>query len=246
MNEWQKRVIEESNELLEKISKLNSYLNNPQNFENGESKLLLKDQKSFMIDYSILLLKRIKGFSSKIEKRISEVSESDGVSKPSIPLTKYISSKIVNAKPMNRASYNDYRGWKVPSDEDPEDDGYLVVYPDGHKSWCPKKQFEDCNRPCDGMTFGHAIEALRKGLKIARKSWNEKGMFVFKQVPSEVSKDIVPRMTSLPDSVKEEFIKRDQGPSYMNQIAIVKSDGTVDSWIASSSDTFADDWEIIE
>ena len=70
-------------------------------------------------------------------------------------------------------------------------------------------------------------------------------MFVFKQVPTKIDAGIVPRMTSLPESVKEEFIKRDQGPNYCNQMAIVKADGSVDSWIASSSDTFAEDWHIV-
>ena len=92
------------------------------------------------------------------------------------------------------------------------------------------------------LTFGEAIEALRAGKKVARKGWNGKGMFVFKQVPSPISKDIVPKMTSLPQSVKDEFIRRDQGPNYVNQLALVQPDGRVDSWVASSSDIFAEDW----
>tara|TARA_R110002020_G_scaffold457122_2_gene673931 strand:+ start:1830 stop:2120 length:291 start_codon:yes stop_codon:yes gene_type:complete len=95
------------------------------------------------------------------------------------------------------------------------------------------------------MNFGEAIEALKQGKMISRKGWNGSGMFVFKQVPSPIKAEIVPNMTSLPQEVKDEFLKRKQGPNYQNQMAIVKADGTVDSWVASSSDTFAEDWEIV-
>lgn len=64
----------------------------------------------------------------------------------------YIGTKIINAEPMNRQAYNDLRGWVVPADENPTDDGYLVEYRDGgapnvpgfkgYVSWSPKVQFE--------------------------------------------------------------------------------------------------------
>lgn len=54
---------------------------------------------------------------------------------------------------MNRADYNDYRGWVLPDDELGTDEGYLVEYLDGGKSnhpdhkgyisWSPKEQFEN-------------------------------------------------------------------------------------------------------
>ena len=67
-------------------------------------------------------------------------------------MDKYIGTKVVNAKPMNRLEYNYIRGWEVPADEDPADDGYLVEYVDGGKanhpdfdgyiSWSPKDVFD--------------------------------------------------------------------------------------------------------
>jgi hypothetical protein len=64
----------------------------------------------------------------------------------------FIGTKIVNARPMNRQEYNDFRGWTVPAGENPADDGYLVEYTDGGKantsefagyvSWSPKEQFD--------------------------------------------------------------------------------------------------------
>ncbi len=62
-------------------------------------------------------------------------------------LRKYKCHKEVQAKPMTRGDYNTYRGWRIPSDENPNDEGYLVVYgkdtPDHYESWSPKKQFDE-------------------------------------------------------------------------------------------------------
>ena len=64
----------------------------------------------------------------------------------------YEGTKRVHAKPMNRGDYNSYRGWEVPADENPADEGYLVEYVDGGRgndsrhagyiSWSPKDVFE--------------------------------------------------------------------------------------------------------
>mgnify|MGYP001280985208 FL=1 len=41
----------------------------------------------------------------------------------------YIGVKVVAAEPMSRGAYNEYRGWKIPSDENPEDEGYQLNAP---------------------------------------------------------------------------------------------------------------------
>ena len=61
----------------------------------------------------------------------------------------YISTKLVKAKPMTRGEYNKFRGWDIPKNENPDDEGYLIQYPDGYISWCPKKQFEEFNLKVD-------------------------------------------------------------------------------------------------
>lgn len=54
--------------------------------------------------------------------------------------------KDVHAKPMKRGEYNEYRGWKIPANEEANEDGYLVVYnkgtPDHYESWSPKRIFD--------------------------------------------------------------------------------------------------------
>lgn len=64
-------------------------------------------------------------------------------------MKKYVGCKEVEAKPMNRGDYNQYRGWTIPVGENPEDEGYLVKYSDGYESWSPKKQFDEAYRECD-------------------------------------------------------------------------------------------------
>ena len=64
----------------------------------------------------------------------------------------YIGTKIINAEPMTREAYNEFRGWTLPADEEGADEGYLVEYLDGGKpnvtthsgyvSWSPKAQFD--------------------------------------------------------------------------------------------------------
>lgn len=64
----------------------------------------------------------------------------------------YVGTKLVDAKPMSRLEYNQFRGWTLPESENGDDEGYLVEYLDGGKpntskyqgyvSWSPKEQFE--------------------------------------------------------------------------------------------------------
>lgn len=57
-------------------------------------------------------------------------------------MQKYIGSKLVEAKEMTRGEYNKYRGWKIPKNENPEEEGYFIQYPDGYLTWSPKNIFE--------------------------------------------------------------------------------------------------------
>jgi hypothetical protein len=62
---------------------------------------------------------------------------------------KYIGVKLIEAEPMTRGEYNDFRGWIIPPNENPADGGYKVVYPDGYVSWCPKEQFDVAHLPLE-------------------------------------------------------------------------------------------------
>lgn len=86
-------------------------------------------------------------------------------------MEKYIGVKIIHAKPMTRGAYNIFKGWNIPPDENPADEGYQVKYSDDYISWSPRGEFEKSYRKTDGLTFGLAVEALKKGFKVSRKSW---------------------------------------------------------------------------
>ena len=99
----------------------------------------------------------------------------------------YLGVKRIKARPMNRLEYNEYRSWKLPADENGSDEGYLVEYMDspdsnhpdheGYISWSPKEVFDAAYRETEGMTFGLAIEALKKVLKWQEKVGMVKGCF---------------------------------------------------------------------
>lgn len=58
-------------------------------------------------------------------------------------MEKFIGIKRIEAEPMTRGDYNDFRGWNIPADENPCDEGYKVKYSDNYVSWSPKKAFDE-------------------------------------------------------------------------------------------------------
>lgn len=92
------------------------------------------------------------------------------------------------------------------------------------------------------QNIGQATEAMKQGLICSREGWNGKGLFVFRQVPSQVPTEIIPKMTSLPEMVKAKVAERGLPLTYQNQFAIVYPDNSVHGWAPSSSDALATDW----
>lgn len=115
------------------------------------------------------------------------------------------------------------------------------------KSWSPASVFNEAYHRFGKMFFGEAVEALKSGLAVRREGWNGKGLFVVKQVPSHITGDIIPKMQSLPKSAKTILMSR-KNPhiDYTNQMLIINPGGRADSWVPSSSDVFAEDWEIVD
>lgn len=97
------------------------------------------------------------------------------------------------------------------------------------------------------FSFSEAIKLLKNGKVIRRSGWNGKNMFVIKQVPAHIESDIIPNMQSLPQSAKDIILKGNGFIDYTNQCLIYNSNtGCADSWVASISDIFAEDWELVE
>ena len=155
---------------------------------------------------------------------------------------KYIRMHQVEAEPMTRGDYNKFRGWMILEDENPADAGYKVTYPDGYVSWCPKAQFEEDCRPCDGMTFGEAIEAMKRGAKVARNGWNGKGMYLW----------LLPAANIKAEWCKEEYLKAlaEQNGGEFECLASIRmktaDNKVLTGWLASQTDMLAEDWKVVE
>lgn len=157
-------------------------------------------------------------------------------------MKEYIGTKMIQAKPMTRGDYNKYRGWQIPADENPEDEGYLVKYKDGYESWSPKEAFEEAYRESTGLTFGVALELLKRGEKVARIGWNGKGMFLVMTEGSEVPTE------KMRNDVTRGYYEK-EGKDTVKicpHIDMKAADGTmVIGWLASQTDILAEDWLIV-
>ncbi len=166
-------------------------------------------------------------------------------------MQEYIGVKVVQAGWMTRGDYNKYRGWTIPPDENPEDGGYLVVYPDGYESWCPEKQFVEAYRPTDGMPFGHAIEAAKQGHKIARRGWNGKGMWVVYMSGMTLPAYNAQTTDRKVNDRTAKLIGEDTPLETLPYFAMwtVNAEGRrawLPGWLASQTDMLSDDWMIVE
>lgn len=161
-------------------------------------------------------------------------------------MKQFIGTKQVRGMPMTRADYNTLRGWTVPADENPSDEGYIVEYLDGgtpnhpdyagYISWSPKKQFEDAYRPTAGLTFGLAIEALKLGKRMARAGWNGNGMWLFLiQGSNDIAK--------LHGYGFGEYLGE---PTFRDAIFMRTVDNQLVPWTASQTDVLAEDWAIVD
>ena len=135
-------------------------------------------------------------------------------------MQKYIGTKIIQAEPLTK-------NYDQP--------GYKVVYPDGYTSWSPAAAFEEAYRPCDAMTFGLAIEALKKGKRVARAGWNGKGMWL-----ALIDGDRWGIGGTAPYDVP--------GGAHITHASFIgmrTADQKFVPWLASQTDVLAEDWQIV-
>ena len=155
-------------------------------------------------------------------------------------MKQYIGTKIIEAEPAYRCM--DGHGHITITDDLPVafpnfpsvEDGYRVRYADGYVSWSPKEAFEEAYRPTDAMNFGLAIEAAKRGAKIARRGWNGKGQYV--ELASAIS-------YATPGG---ETVNAEHEAIGNRAFAFVGSSGVQMGWLASQADMLADDWHIVK
>ena len=170
-------------------------------------------------------------------------------------MQRYIGTKVIDARPMTRAEYNEYRGWQLPADENGADAGMLVEYADGGQandarhqgyiSWSPMEVFHRAYHPAKGMTFGLALEALKAGKRVARAGWNGKGMWL------ALSGALEPREVKAADfwSPNNAKYAAAVGGSAKVLPCITMKTATGEilmGWLASQTDLLAEDWSIVE
>lgn len=78
-----------------------------------------------------------------------------------------------------------------------------------------------------GMTFGQAIEAMRKNLRVARAGWNGKGMWLRMVIPGG------------------DNLEYDMGYENLPYIEMKTVDDKLVPWLASQTDMLAEDWQIV-
>ncbi|MBI9019502.1 MAG: DUF2829 domain-containing protein [Phycisphaerae bacterium] len=97
------------------------------------------------------------------------------------------------------------------------------------------------------MTFGHAIEAAKKGDKIARRKWNGKDMFVVymsgMKLPPFNSQEPGKKVNDRTAKIIGEDQPLDSQP-YFAMFNAQKE--WIPGWVASQSDMLDDDWYIVE
>ena len=141
---------------------------------------------------------------------------------------------------MDRAAAEAHLQRNVGGDK--HGDGYLVEYDGGYQSWSPKDVFEDAYRPTSGMPFGLAIEAMKKGAKVARAGWNGKGMWLI-MVPGTKAVNF----TEGSPYMKAGLTHGEILPHI--DMYTVNSEGRramLPGWVASQTDMLSDDWAIIQ
>ena len=84
------------------------------------------------------------------------------------------------------------------------------------------------------LNFGEAIEALKKGERVARNGWNGKKMFLFLVKPVGIE-------------YKKELPEQYEYCEHIESIAMKTADDKIlVGWLASQNDILAEDWEIVE
>lgn len=123
----------------------------------------------------------------------------------------YVGTKAINAKPITRGEYNAVRGWAIPEDENPEDEGYMVEYAesfegnvegyDGYVTWSPKDVFERAYKEIstDSQSFLGRMKEEHEGLrdKYLKADAFINGSELYRTLPVEEQRDLQEQRTAM-------------------------------------------------
>lgn len=165
----------------------------------------------------------------------------------------YVGTRRVKAIPMSRQDYNNLRGWRLPDDEDGDDEGYLIEYTDGGKpntpdyegyvSWSPKDLFDSTFTDAEDL-----IGSVAATLKPVTTDW------VGQPIPDmgrtcDIG-DVPPLLVEGRELVRQGWDDSKEciylwSEDDKSQIMLRHKDGTTEPWLPDQSDVTADDWMIV-
>jgi len=87
------------------------------------------------------------------------------------------------------------------------------------------------------MDFSQALEALKQGLKLQRRGWNGKGMFIFLVPGSTFQVNREPLLGIYPEGTEI---------NYHAHIDMRTADGMIVPWVCSQTDMLAEDWYVVD
>ena len=149
-------------------------------------------------------------------------------------MKQYIGTKTVKAMPMTMTEAQKVLGRELKP-ATLEEDGYLVEYKDGYKSWSPKNVFEEAYREVDSINFGKVINLLKSGLAVRRKCWSGNKFLYYVPMASYQA------MTDIAKSIAD----KDGKVLYKEYIAIRCKDGDIGFYTPTQCDVLAEDWEVV-
>ena len=79
----------------------------------------------------------------------------------------------------------------------------------------------------ENLNYGQALEALKEGKRVSRKGWNGKGMFIFQRPADKLDKDFIPKVKSLPETVKTFLVEQGRDIEFLAYLCMWSATGEV-------------------
>lgn len=136
----------------------------------------------------------------------------------------FLCIKVAKGKPMTRAEYHVLRGLLAPLTDAGQDAGYLVERTVNQNEtetvWLPLEQFNAIYSTPKDLTFGGAIEAMKRGAKVTRCEWDGRA--------------------------KKTILRQMKYPCGEVFIGVDGSDSWLPMWHPTNPDMMAHDWRLAD
>lgn len=124
--------------------------------------------------------------------------------------------------------------------------GYAVRYAGGYTSWSPAHVFEAAYKPVMAMTFGHALEAMKQGHRVARAGWNGEGMWIALSGEPGFSRKVA--AGDFWSRAGADYAREQGGHAAVLPAILMRtaSGDILMGWAASQTDMLSEDWMIVK